>query len=134
MLCWLHLAQHVSILLPAFNETNFRWEQTWNITPKTEDEISSFWNELRQIAEHSAQARLDDFAKTRGYEGIVSACTYATSTIEQFKAEGQYCVEARDSTWAALYQVFNDVDTGAIEMPASYEQIAMRLPQLQWPT
>jgi hypothetical protein len=46
----------------------------------------------------STQSRLDTFANTRNYDGILSACTYASSSIPKFANEGQYCVDARDAT------------------------------------
>jgi hypothetical protein len=105
---------------------------TWNGTtfvnpphpPKTPEEI---------VAEFTAkvQARLDAFARTRGYDGILSACTYAISTNAQFAAEGQYCVQARDATWAKCYEILNAVQSGQRPVP-TWEELEAELPTLQW--
>ena len=79
------------------------------------------------------QARLDGFARTRNYDGILSACTYATSTVPKFQAEGQYCVNARDNTWSAAYQILADVQTGNRPMPSQPSDIFPELPELVWP-
>jgi len=79
------------------------------------------------------QIRLDTFARTRNYDGILSACTYATSTVPKFAAEGQYCVEARDVTWATCYQIMADVQEGTRPMPSGYANIEGELPVLVWP-
>lgn len=86
------------------------------------------------IAQYDAavQQRLDDFAKTRNYTNIMSAATYATSTVPKFKAEGQYAVEARDATWAKCYEVLAAVETGTRPMPTLDELLA-ELPVLTWP-
>jgi hypothetical protein len=86
------------------------------------------------MAEYTAavQKRLDDFARTRGYDNILSACTYATSTAPKFKAEGQYAVEARDATWAKFYEVLAEVEAGSRQMPTLDELLA-ELPVLAWP-
>ena len=86
------------------------------------------------IAQYTAavQKHLDDFARTRGYDGIMSAATYATSTVPKFKAEGQYCVEARDATWAKCYEVLAAVEAGSRPMPTLDELLA-ELPVLTWP-
>ncbi len=86
------------------------------------------------IAQYDAavQQRLNDFAKTRNYTNILSAATYATSTVPKFKAEGQYAVEARDATWAKYYEVLAAVQTGARPMPTIEELIA-EMPVLTWP-
>lgn len=81
----------------------------------------------------SIQHRLDAFAKTRNYDGILSACTYATSTVPKFQTEGQYCVNARDATWSTMYQIFDDVTNGVKPMPASFADIEHLLPVLEWP-
>lgn len=78
------------------------------------------------------QKRLDDFARTRGYDGVLSCCTYATSTVAKFKAEGQYMVDARDQTWSAGYQILADVESGARPVP-TLEELDAELPALAWP-
>lgn len=86
------------------------------------------------IAQYDAavQQRLDDFAKTRNYTNIMSAATYATSTVPKFKAEGQYAVEARDATWAKCYEILAAVEAGSRPMPTLDELLA-ELPVLTWP-
>ena len=81
---------------------------------------------------HAVQAHLDGFARTRNYDGILSAATYATSTVPKFQAEGQYAVEARDATWAKCYEILAAVEGGTRPMPTMGELIA-ELPVLTWP-
>ncbi|MDR2935655.1 MAG: hypothetical protein LBV70_07270 [Candidatus Adiutrix sp.] len=78
------------------------------------------------------QARLDGFARTRGYDGILSAASYAASTDPRFAAEGQYAIQARDETWRAALAVFAQVAAGEREMPAVAGFMA-ELPELAWP-
>ena len=87
-----------------------------------------------QIAamQEAVQQRLDAFAQTRYYDSILSACTYATSTVPRFRADGQYCVDARDSTWGICYQVLAEVEAGTRPMPTADELLAL-LPVLAWP-
>lgn len=79
------------------------------------------------------QERLDSFAETRNYDSILSATTYATSLVPKFAAEGQYAVEMRDATWAALYTILQEVDAGTRSAPNSYADIEPFLPELTWP-
>lgn len=79
------------------------------------------------------QARLDTFAKTRNYAGILSLCTYSGSLVPKFAAEGQYGVQLRDDTWSTCYQILADVEAGTRPLPSGYEEIAPELPTPQWP-
>ena len=79
------------------------------------------------------QQRLDDFARTRNYDSILSACTYATSTVPKFKTAGQACVNLRDATWAATYDILAEVEAGDRAMPQSLDDIEADLPALVWP-
>lgn len=86
------------------------------------------------IATYTAaiQDRLDAFARTRNYDGILSAATYATSAVPKFKAEGQYAVEARDATWAKGYEILAAVEAGTRPAP-TLDELAAELPALAWP-
>ena len=114
------------------------WYQTWVIKEFTEEEIASRLSvktkALMSDVVTSTQQRLDDFAKTRNYDGILSACTYATSPTTKFATEGQYCVEARDATWATLYTIMAEVEAGTRPMPSSFADIEPDLPVLVWPS
>ena len=89
--------------------------------------------EMQAAFTAAIQCRLDDFARTRNYDGILSACTYATSTVPKFKTEGQACVNLRDATWAAAYDVLAKVQAGQRAMPTSIADIEADLPALVWP-
>ena len=110
-----------------------RWETTWKFIPLSYEEILYETELIRNSIVNCTQSRLDDFARTRNYDGILSACTYATSTVPKFQQEAQYCVEARDSTWATLYAIMAEVQSGNRPMPRSFEELEPELPILEWP-
>lgn len=78
------------------------------------------------------QSYLDTKPQERNYDGILSACSYATSTNPKFAAEGQACVAWRDDVWASCYQMLADVQAGTRAIPTEAELIA-ELPVLTWP-
>lgn len=80
----------------------------------------------------AVQKHLDDTAKMRGYDGILSACTYATDTHPPFKAEGQACVDWRGAVWGACYTIMAAVQAGNHAMPTEASLIA-ELPVMVWP-
>lgn len=83
------------------------------------------------VFEGAIQASLDAFARTRNYDGIMSACTYVTSTVPAFAAEGQRCVELRDATWQAAYALLAEVQSGARPVP-TLEEVLAEMPALAW--
>lgn len=109
------------------------WRQVWDVVELTFEEIASAQEQLKQEIIYATQRHLDDFARTRNYDGILSACTYATSTVPKFQAEGQYAVNARDNTWATLYTLMDDVHAGNWQMPTSFADVEPLLPTLTWP-
>lgn len=77
------------------------------------------------------QKRLDEWARERGYESILSLCTYATSTVPKFQAEGQRGVEVRDSFWQFGYELLAQIEAGEAPIPTEEGLLAM-MPPLTW--
>jgi hypothetical protein len=120
------------VLGPIFTDTEEATadeQQLKYIAQKNEERTLAIKNQIID----ATQKRLDDFAQTRNYDGILSLCTYATSPNPKFKAEGQYGVEARDSTWAKLYEILEKVTNGTLPKPSGYADIELDLPVLTWP-
>jgi len=109
------------------------WIQTWSVQPASPQEVVARQEALRGQITARVQQRLDDFARTRGYDNIVSACSYATSTHAKYGPEGRYCVQARENTWDVMFSIEAEVIAGTRSMPLSYEEIEQELPALEWP-
>jgi hypothetical protein len=86
---------------------------------------------IRKIVDKT-QERLDGFAATRNYDGILSACTYATSGIDSFRLEGLRAVQLRDQTWATLYSLLAEVQSGIRPPPTRFSDVENLLPELTW--
>ncbi|MFA6213535.1 MAG: hypothetical protein WC714_29125 [Candidatus Obscuribacterales bacterium] len=80
----------------------------------------------------AVQAHLDATARTRNYDGILSACSYATSTNLPFSVEGQACVAWRDAVWLYCYQQLALVQSGARAVPESTAAFIAELPAISW--
>lgn len=78
------------------------------------------------------QAALDDKAKERQYDGIMSLCTYATSKNPKFSNEGQAGVNWRDDMWSFGYNLMAKVESGKVPAP-SLEELGAMLPTMAWP-
>ncbi len=110
-----------------------QWMQAWSVESLSLEEQQAALSAFQAAVIAQTQERLDAFARTRGYDGVLSACTYATSTLQRFQEEGQYCVQARDATWLALYTLMAEVEAGQRPIPSSYADIEPLLPALEWP-
>ena len=81
-----------------------------NPPPPTDEELK--YIKLNQF-EKEVQNHLDTTAKSKGYESILSACTYAGYT-NPFQTEGQAFTEWRGNVWAYCYTQI-DIFTGTID-------------------
>ena len=77
------------------------------------------------------QSLLDTTAQSRGYDGIISLCTYTTSNVPRFKTEAQAGVNWRDACWGTCYQIMEDVQTGKRNLPTP-EEVLAELPVMAW--
>jgi hypothetical protein len=82
-----------------------------------------------------AQEKLDAFAVSRGYDSIVTLCSYANDPDPIFSAEGQYGILKRSQMWSALRQVQDDALAGLRPIPRSFDELESEpglLPALDW--
>lgn len=114
------------------------WRIKWVIADLPSDQITANQaaavQRLQDEVVFNTQKRLDDFAKTRNYDGILSAASYAVSSHPPFADEGRYCADARDATWGALYTIMSEVQAGTRPMPSGYAEVEPLLPVLEWPS
>ncbi len=126
-----HSANH--ILVDDNHRLNFPMYKA-NAARNGLEVLGSIAPPLPTVPEYTAaiQVMLDSKAHERNYDNILSACTYATSTVAKFKAEGQACVDWRDAVWSKAYDLLAQVQSGAIAQPTLAEILAM-LPLMVWP-
>lgn len=74
----------------------------------------------KQVIDY-VQTQLDKKAQAKGYDSIISACTYVTSTVAKFAQEAQEFVNLRDTAWSVCYQLLNDVELGIRPVPTLAE-------------
>jgi len=97
----------------------------------TTTEVEDVPTQAEVIARYTQQVQsyLDTTAQERGYDGILSLCTYATSSNDKFKLEGQAGVIWRDAVWTKCYEILAEVQAGTREVPTD---IISELPVMNW--
>jgi len=117
-------------------EVNGVWTQIWELVPLTDEQKASAQaNKVAQVKHDTVievQKRLDEFAQTRAYDGIVSLASYATSKKPKRQIEGQYGVDIRDAHWDKVYEIEAAVLAGTRPLPTVAEVLA-EMPALEWP-
>lgn len=107
---------------------NGKWTQVWLVEELTGRDVVDYREKFMTSVVQRVQNRLDAFARTRNYDGILSAVTYVDDKNPIFAAEGAYCKSVRSDTWTILYPLLDDSAAHA-----SYSQIEPLLPTLSWP-
>ena len=78
--------------------------------------------------EASVQVELDTFAESWQYESILSAASYANSTVPQYRKEATALIAWRDQVWLACYATLAAVISGSQPAPASTTAFIASLP------
>ena len=95
--------------------------------PDAETEMDRLRQEQNDIykaaAAQAVQNMLDNAAKAKGYDSILSACSYAAYP-NQFQAEGQEFVAWRGAVWAKCYEILAEVEAGVRPAPTVPELLA----------
>ena len=114
-----------------------QYVQQWEVYPLDAETVAANRareaERIRREIMDGVQRYLDDFATTKTYDSMLSACTYATSTVPKFQREGQYCVEKRDECWAIVARIEAEVLAGTRPAPTGFDDIKGELPVLEWP-
>jgi len=77
------------------------------------------------------QLYLDNSAKERNYDSILSLCTYVDDPDSQFAAEGLAGIKFRSSVWRTCYNILGEYETGQRSKP-TVDDILLELPKLVW--
>lgn len=109
------------------------WYRQFIVVPMTPEEVAVKNQQLWAEFTLDTQKRLDIFAQTRGYNDILSLCTYATSPTQKYATEGAYGVQARDNTWFDFYELMDKVAANLEPMPTTFQEVEAYLPVLEWP-
>jgi hypothetical protein len=100
-------------------------------SPEEIAEIEARKTALPTLEEYvkSVQAALDAKAMEKGYDNIISACSYA-GAANPFQSEGVAFVTWRGLVWAKCYELMGEVQSGTRPQP-TMAQLLAELPEYQ---
>lgn len=90
-------------------------------------------DEIKQMLIDGVQNYMDEVAMTRGYDGILSACSYIDTGVERFDIEGEQARKWRSQVWAYCYAYLDEVLAGNREIP-TLDALIQELPKIDWIT
>ena len=92
--------------------------------------VSKNLEELTALFKEKTQQLLDAKAREKGYDDILSACSYA-GYDNDFRAEGEAFGIWRAKVWKYGYGLLNAIAEGKHKMPASFDEILAEMPTLE---
>lgn len=128
------VSQTVQLSAPVLTKKG-HYEQSWTVVDLDPEIVTANQTakleQLKTSIIQRVQSNLDNFAKEKNYDSILSACSYANSTNSVFKAEGELAVSLRDATWIAMYAILEEVQSGN-RVVESFSDIENDMPVLAW--
>lgn len=85
---------------------------------------------LQEEFKKYVQAILDDKAKEKGYDNIVSACSYAGYDNE-FRQEGELFGKWRARVWSWGFKMLADIQAGKREIPKTFKEAVADMPTFE---
>lgn len=117
------------ITLPIYQWVENQDNQTLSIKYEIQD-FSQY--EIQSICYSYTQVMLNDFAREKGYESILSATSYVSSSNTNYQQEGKRCVEIRDNVWEDFFKLFEDILNKKTPQPKCWNDVKAQLPPLTW--
>lgn len=84
--------------------------------------------QLSALYASEIQSTLDTYARSWGYDSVVSAASYSASTITKFKNEAMALITWRDAVWQWAEQYEADILSNTVPMPTSKEEFILSMP------
>ena len=78
--------------------------------------------------ETAIQAALDSYAQSWGYTDLVTAASYAASTIPKYAAEAKALIAWRDSVWVWAEAYLAQVEAGTLSIPTTPAALLAAMP------
>lgn len=107
------------------------WTQVWIVRDATDAEEAAAFAQLQVTYEQAIQQHLDTTAQSRGYDNMMSACSYAAGTHPKFSVEGRDCLAWRSSVWEKSYEILTAVKNKTRPLP-TIEEVIAELPPIVW--
>ena len=92
--------------------------------------VSKNLEELTALFKEKTQELLDAKAREKGYDDILSACSYA-GYDNDFRAEGEAFGIWRAKVWKYGYGLLNAIAEGKHKMPKSFDEILTEMPTFE---
>lgn len=92
--------------------------------------VSKNLEELTALFKEKTQELLDAKAREKGYDDILSACSYA-GYDNDFRAEGEAFGIWRARVWKYGYGLLSAIAEGKHKMPKSFDEILAEMPTLE---
>jgi len=92
--------------------------------------VSKNLEELTALFKEKTQELLDTKAREKGYDDILSACSYA-GYDNDFRAEGEAFGIWRAKVWKYGYGLLNTIAEGKHKMPKSFDEILTEMPTFE---
>ena len=87
---------------------------------------------LFSLASGIVTKQLDEFAKTKDYDNIVSLCSYVDDPDPNLDKEGRRGRFLRSQAWTSIRTYQNKVLTGELPIPRNEKELLACVPEFTW--